>query len=56
MNGPRIPGGPPALENAFFVRREELPASFVEQPLKEISRGVWFEEPPDTEGREWVSV
>jgi hypothetical protein len=42
--------------NAFFVLRSELPADFVELPIEEVSRGEWFQEPPDTEHRDWIAV
>ncbi|MBW2421191.1 MAG: hypothetical protein JRH19_21800 [Deltaproteobacteria bacterium] len=42
--------------NAFFVHRAALPADFSELPIEGISRGEWYQEPPDTEHRPWVAV
>jgi len=42
--------------NSFFVLSSELPADYVELPLETLSRGIWCEEPPGTNGRPWVSV
>jgi hypothetical protein len=42
--------------NAFFVRNDELPAGFVEQPIEEISDWWLCEEPEDQLNRPWVSV
>jgi hypothetical protein len=42
--------------NTFFVLRSELPADYVELPLEGVSRGIWCEEPPGTNGRPWVNV
>jgi len=42
--------------NAFLVLRSELPPSCDPLPIEGVSRGIWCEEPPDTKGREWVSV
>jgi hypothetical protein len=42
--------------NTFFVLRSELPADYVELPLEDVSRGIWCEEPPGTNGRPWVNV
>ncbi len=44
------------VPNAFFVHRTELPDDFEELPIEEISRGVWYQEPPDSRHRDWVVV
>jgi hypothetical protein len=42
--------------NAFFVRKSELPTSFVERPIEVISDWWLCEEPEDELDRPWVSV
>lgn len=42
--------------NAFFVRRSELPAGYVERPIHELTDWGAYREPRDTADRDWVSV
>jgi hypothetical protein len=42
--------------NAFFIRNSEIPGSFVERPIEEISDWWLCEEPEDELDRPWVSV
>ena len=44
------------VPNAFFVLRSELAADFQELPIEKVSRGVWYQEPPDSRHRDWVAV
>lgn len=42
--------------NAFFVKRSELPAGYVERPLHELTDWGAYREPRDTADRDWVTV
>lgn len=43
--------------NAFFVRRDALPADFVEPPIERVAQWACYDAPPDSAAdRPWVSV